>query len=104
MFARTVSIHLKPNNATEFTQLIEKEALRYSRDAYPAVLRTLGKWLRELLRYAPMRFRPPARSALESRLEADRSFVERAGPVRLFLVRQKGTYIQREMRVPNPGR
>ncbi len=27
MFARIVSIHLKPNTATEFTQLIEKEAL-----------------------------------------------------------------------------
>jgi heme-degrading monooxygenase HmoA len=27
MFARIVSIHLKPNSATEFTQLIEKETL-----------------------------------------------------------------------------
>ena len=27
MFARIVSIHLKPNSATEFAQLIEKEAL-----------------------------------------------------------------------------
>ena len=27
MFARIVSILLKPNSATEFTQLIEKEAL-----------------------------------------------------------------------------
>jgi heme-degrading monooxygenase HmoA len=79
MFARIVSIHLKPKSATEFTQLIEKEALpllrkqkgfhdemtflaqggtegvaislwdqkenadAYSRDAYPAVLKTLGR-------------------------------------------------------------
>ena len=104
MFARIVSIHLKPNNAQEFTQLVEKETLPYSRDAYPAVLRALGKWLRELLRYAPMRFRPPTRSPLESQREADRSFVERAGPVRRFLVRQRGTSIQKEMRCPNPGR
>ena len=79
MFARIVSIHLKPNSAAEFTQLIENEALpllrkqkgfhdemtflapvgteavgislwdqqenadAYSRDAYPEVLKTLGK-------------------------------------------------------------
>lgn len=33
MFARIVSIHLKPNSATEFTQLIEKEALPLLRKA-----------------------------------------------------------------------
>ena len=79
MFARVISIHLKPNSATEFTRLIEKETLpllrkqrgfhdemtlltpggteavaislwdqqahadAYGRDAYPAVLKTLGK-------------------------------------------------------------
>jgi hypothetical protein len=79
MFARSISIRLKPNTVAEFTQLIEKEALptlrkqkgfqdeitfvvpggaevlgislwdkkenaeAYSRDAYPGVLKTLGK-------------------------------------------------------------
>jgi len=79
MFARSVSIHLKPNSVAEFTQLIEKEALpllrkqkgfrdemilvvpggaealgislwdqkenaeAYVRDAYPGVLKALGK-------------------------------------------------------------
>jgi heme-degrading monooxygenase HmoA len=79
MFARIVSINLKPNRATEFTELIENETLpllrnqkgfhdemtflapegreavaislwdlkedaaAYSRDAYPAVLKTLEK-------------------------------------------------------------
>lgn len=79
MFARSVSIHLKPNSVAEFTQLIERESLptlrkqkgfqdeitfvvpggseavaislwdkkenaeAYSRDAYPGVLKTLGK-------------------------------------------------------------
>ena len=79
MFARSVSIHLKPNSVAEFTRLIEKETLpllrkqkgfrdemtlvvpggaealgislwdqkenadAYSRDAYPGVLKTLGK-------------------------------------------------------------
>ena len=79
MFARIVSIRLKPNNVAEFTQLIEKETLPllrkqkgfqdemtfvapggteavgislwdqkenadvYSRDAYPGVLKALGK-------------------------------------------------------------
>ena len=79
MFARNISIRLKPNAVAEFTQLIEKEALptlrkqkgfqdeitfvvpggaeavgisfwdkkenaeAYGRDAYPEVLKTLGK-------------------------------------------------------------
>src|ERR1700687_6128501 len=79
MFARSVSIRLKPNIVAEFTQLIEKETLpllrkqkgfqdeitvvvpgrteavgirlwdqkenadAYSRDAYPGVLKALGK-------------------------------------------------------------
>ncbi len=79
MFARIVSINLKADSATEFTKLIENEALpllrkqkgfhdemtfvaptgkeavaislwdqkdhadAYSRDTYPAVLKTLGK-------------------------------------------------------------
>ena len=79
MFARSISIRLKPNTVAEFTQLIEKEALptlrkqkgfqdeitfvvpggveavgislwdkkenaeAYGRDAYPGVLKTLGK-------------------------------------------------------------
>ena len=79
MFARSVSIRLKPNSVAEFTRLIEDEALpllrkqkgfkdeimlvapggtdavaislwdqkenadAYNRDAYPALLKTLGK-------------------------------------------------------------
>jgi len=79
MFARSISIHLKPNSVGNFTQLIEKETLptlrkqkgfrdemtfvapggaeafgislwdlkenadAYSRDAYPGVLKALGK-------------------------------------------------------------
>jgi hypothetical protein len=79
MYARSLSIRLKPNSVAEFTQLIEKESLpvlrkqkgfqdemtfvapggteaiaislwdtkenaeAYSRDAYPGVLKTLGK-------------------------------------------------------------
>jgi len=79
MFARSISIHLKPNSVADFTQLIEKEALpmlrkqkgfqdevtfvapggaeafgislwdqkenadAYSRDAYPGVLKALGR-------------------------------------------------------------
>jgi heme-degrading monooxygenase HmoA len=79
MFARSLSIQLKPNSVAAFTQLIEKEALpmlrkqkgfqdeitfvvpdgkeavaislwdkkenaeAYSRDAYPGVLKALGK-------------------------------------------------------------
>src|SRR5713101_7175974 len=79
MFARSISIRLKPNSVAEFTQLIEKETLPllrkqkgfqdemtfvapggteavgislwdqkenadvYSRDAYPGVLKALGK-------------------------------------------------------------
>ena len=79
MFARSISIRLKPNSVADFTQLIEKEALprlrkqkgfqdevtfvapggvevmgislwdkkenadAYSRDAYPGVLKALGK-------------------------------------------------------------
>ena len=79
MFARSISIHLKPNSVADFTQLIEKETLpmlrkqkgfrdemtfvapggaeafgislwdqkenadAYSRDAYPGVLKALGK-------------------------------------------------------------
>ena len=79
MFARSISVHLKPNSIAAFTQLIEKESLptlrkqkgfqdeitfvvpggaevlgislwdkkenaeAYSRDAYPGVLKTLGK-------------------------------------------------------------
>jgi len=79
MFARSISIHLKPNSVAAFTQLIEKEALpmlrkqkgfqdemtfvapggteaigislwdqkenadAYSRDAYPGVLKALGR-------------------------------------------------------------
>lgn len=79
MFARSVSIRLKPNSVAEFTQMIEKEALpqlrkqrgfqdeitfvapggaevvgislwdqkenadAYGRDAYPGVLKALGK-------------------------------------------------------------
>ena len=79
MFARSVSVRLKPNNAGEFTRLIENEALpllrkqkgfegeitlvapngaeavgislwdqkanadAYSRDAYPGMLKALGK-------------------------------------------------------------
>ena len=79
MFARIISIRLKPNSLAEFTQLIEKETLPllrkqkgfqdemtfvapggteavgislwdqkenadvYSRDAYPGVLKALGK-------------------------------------------------------------
>jgi len=79
MFARSISMRLKPNTVSEFTQLIEKETLptlrkqkgfqheitfvvpggtevlgislwdnkenaeAYSRDAYPGVLKTLGK-------------------------------------------------------------
>jgi hypothetical protein len=79
MFARSISIRLKPNSVAEFTQLIEKETLPllrkqkgfqdemtfvapggteaigislwdqkknadvYSRDAYPGVLKVLGK-------------------------------------------------------------
>ena len=79
MFARSISIHLKPNTVAEFTRLIETETLpllrkqkgfrdemtfvvpggseavgislwdekenadAYSRDAYPGILKTLGK-------------------------------------------------------------
>jgi len=79
MFARSISIHLKPNSVADFTRLIEKETLpmlrkqkgfrdevtfvtsggteavgislwdqkenadAYSRDAYPGVLKALGK-------------------------------------------------------------
>ena len=79
MFARSVSIRLKPNSVGEFTELIERDALpllrkqkgfqdeitfvapngtdaiaisiwhqkenadAYSRDAYPALLKSLGK-------------------------------------------------------------
>jgi hypothetical protein len=79
MFARSISMRLKPNTVSEFTQLIEKETLptlrkqkgfqdeitfvvpggaealgislwdkkenaeAYSRDAYPGVLKALGK-------------------------------------------------------------
>jgi hypothetical protein len=79
MFARSISIHLKPNSVADFTQLIEKETLTvlrkqkgfrdeltfvapggaeaigislwdqkenadaYSRDAYPGVMKALGK-------------------------------------------------------------
>jgi hypothetical protein len=79
MFARSISIHLKPNSVAEFTRLIEKEALpllrkqkgfrdemtfvvpggaeavgislwnlkenadAYGRDAYPGLLKALGK-------------------------------------------------------------
>ena len=79
MFARSISIHLKPNSVAEFTRLIENEALpllrkqkgfrdemtfvvpggaeavgislwdqqenadAYGRDAYPGVLKALGK-------------------------------------------------------------
>ena len=79
MFARSISIHLKPNSVAEFTRLIETETLpllrkqkgfrdemtfvvpggseavgislwdqkenadAYSRDAYPGILKTLGK-------------------------------------------------------------
>jgi hypothetical protein len=79
MFARSISIHLKPNSVAEFTRLIETDTLpllrkqkgfrdemtfvvpggsdafgislwdekenadAYSRDAYPGVLKTLGK-------------------------------------------------------------
>jgi len=79
MFARSISIHLKPNSVAEFTRLIENEALpllrkqqgfrdemtfvvpggaeavgislwdrkenadAYGRDAYPGLLKTLGK-------------------------------------------------------------
>ena len=79
MFARSISIHLKPNSVAEFTRLIEKEALpllrkqkgfrdemtfvvpggaeavgislwdqkenadAYARDAYPGLLKALGK-------------------------------------------------------------
>ena len=79
MFARSVSVRLKPNNAGEFTRLIENEALpllrkqkgfegeitlvapngaeavgislwdlkanadAYNRDAYPGMLKALGK-------------------------------------------------------------
>ena len=79
MYARSISIHLKPNSVANFTQLIEKETLptlrkqkgfrdemtfvapggaeafgislwdqkenadAYSRDAYPGVLKALGK-------------------------------------------------------------
>jgi hypothetical protein len=79
MFARSISVHLKPNSVANFTQLIEEEALptlrkqkgfrdemtfvapggaeafgislwdlkenadAYSRDAYPGVLKALGK-------------------------------------------------------------
>jgi len=79
MFARSVSIRLKPNSVAEFTQMIEKETLpvlrkqkgfqdeitfvapggreavgislwdqkedadAYSRDAYPGMLKALGK-------------------------------------------------------------
>jgi len=79
MFARSISIHLKPNSVADFTQLIEKETLpmlrkqkgfrdevtfvapggaeaigislwdqkenadAYNRDAYPGVLKALGK-------------------------------------------------------------
>jgi hypothetical protein len=79
MFARSISIHLKPNSVGEFTRLIETDTLpllrkqkgfrdemtfvvpggsealgislwdekenadAYSRDAYPGVLKTLGK-------------------------------------------------------------
>lgn len=79
MFARSISIHLKPNSVADFTRLIETEALpmlrkqngfrdevtfvapggadafgislwdqkenadAYSRDAYPGVLKALGK-------------------------------------------------------------
>jgi hypothetical protein len=81
MFARSISIHLKPNSIAEFTRLIEKDILPtlrkqkgfkdeitlivpggaealavslwetkenaefYSRDAYPGVLKALGKVL-----------------------------------------------------------
>jgi len=79
MFARSISVHLKPNSIAEFTRLIEQETLpllrkqkgfqdemtfvvpggaealgislwdqrenadAYSRDAYPGVLKALGK-------------------------------------------------------------
>ena len=79
MFARSISVHLKPNSVAEFTRLIETDTLpllrkqkgfrdemtfvvpggteavgislwdqkenadAYSRDAYPGVLKTLGK-------------------------------------------------------------
>jgi hypothetical protein len=79
MFARSISVHLKPNSIAEFTRLIEQEILPllrkqkgfrdemtfvvpggaeavgislwdqkenadvYSRDAYPGVLKALGK-------------------------------------------------------------
>ena len=79
MFARSISIHLKPNSVADFTRLIETEALpmlrkqkgfrdevtfvapggaeafgislwdqkenadAYSRDAYPGVLKALGR-------------------------------------------------------------
>jgi hypothetical protein len=79
MFARSISVHLKPNSIAEFTRLIEQEILpllrkqkgfrdemtfvvpggaeavgislwdqkenadAYSRDAYPGVLKALGK-------------------------------------------------------------
>jgi hypothetical protein len=79
MFARSISVHLKPNSVAEFTRLIEQEALpllrkqkgfqdemtfvvpggaealgislwdqkesadAYGRDAYPGVLKALGK-------------------------------------------------------------
>ena len=79
MFARSISVHLKPNSVAEFTQLIEKETVptlrkqkgfkdqisliapggaealsislwetkenaeTYNRDAYPGVLKALGK-------------------------------------------------------------
>jgi hypothetical protein len=79
MFARSISIHLKPNSVAEFTRLIETDTLpllrkqkgfrdemtfvvpggseafgislwdqkenadAYSREAYPGVLKTLGK-------------------------------------------------------------
>jgi hypothetical protein len=79
MFARSISIHLKPNSVAEFTRLIETDTLpllrkqkgfrdemtfvvpggseavgislwdqkenadAYSRDAYPGILKTLGK-------------------------------------------------------------
>ena len=79
MFARSISVHLKPNSVAEFTRLIETDTLpllrkqkgfrdemtfvvpggseafgislwdqkenadAYSRDAYPGILKTLGK-------------------------------------------------------------
>jgi hypothetical protein len=79
MYARSISVHLKPNSVADFTQLIENETLptlrkqkgfrdemtfvapggteaigislwdqkenadAYSRDAYPGVLKALGK-------------------------------------------------------------